>query len=98
MNPASMLAKELSTLDPSRMPAASLLREVERMAHRVGGDAANADASDLRELQAAAAALKARIAARVATLTVLRDAMRAADRQVRGGADVYDAAGRRRRG
>jgi len=96
MTPASRLTQELAALDPLRMPAATLLREVERMAHRVGGDAAGADATDLRALQVAAAALKARIAARVATLTVLRDAMRAADRQVRGAAGLYDAAGRRR--
>ena len=51
--------------------------------------------TDLRALQVAAAALKARIAARVATLTVLRDAMRAVDRQGRGAIGIYDAAGRR---
>ncbi|MBM3628273.1 MAG: hypothetical protein ACKOGH_14360 [Alphaproteobacteria bacterium] len=96
MTPASRLTQELSTLDPLRMPAATLLREVERMAHRVGSEAAGADATDMRALQAAAAALKARIAARVATLTVLRDAMRAADRKNRGAADLYDAGGRRR--
>ena len=95
MTPASRLTQELAALDPLRMPAATLLREVERMAHRVGGDAAGADATDLRALQVAAAALKARIAARVATLTVLRDAMRAVDRQGRGAIGIYDAAGRR---
>lgn len=98
MTPAPTIADELAALDPMRMPAATLLREVENMAHRLGREAGGAGAADLRALHEAAAELKARIAARVATLTVLRDAMRAADRQARGTPTGYDAAGRRRRG
>ena len=40
MTPATRLTQELSALDPLRMPAAVLLREVERMAHSVGSEAA----------------------------------------------------------
>ena len=54
MTPASRLTQELSALDPLRMPASALLREVERMAHSVGSEAAGADATDLRALQEAA--------------------------------------------
>lgn len=50
MTPASRLTQELAALDPLRMPAATLLREVERMAHRVGGDAAGADATDRKSV------------------------------------------------
>ena len=67
MTPAPTIADELAALDPMRMPAATLLREVENMAHRLGREAGGAGAADLRALHEAAAELKARIAARVAT-------------------------------
>ncbi len=88
---------ELIALADGRSPAAELLREVERIAHGITDEAAGADAAELRALHLAAAKLKARIAARVATLTVLRDAMRAADRGRAGSVRLYDATGRQRR-
>jgi hypothetical protein len=98
MTPVSRTAAMLAALSESTPPAAELLREVERMAHGIAAEAARADPAELRALHLAASTLKARIAARVATLTVLRDAMRAADRGRGGSVRLYDAMGRQRRG
>jgi hypothetical protein len=87
----------LAALAEGTAPAAELLREVERMAHGIADEAARADPAELRALHLAAARLKARIGARVATLTVLRDAIRAADRGGAGSVRLYDATGRQRR-
>jgi anti-sigma factor RsiW len=97
MTPLSRTTEALIALADGSSPAAELLREVERMAHGITDDAAGADVAELRALHIAAARLKARIAARVATLTVLRDAMRAADRARAGSVRLYDATGRQSR-
>jgi hypothetical protein len=100
MTAIAALAREVATLETAQLPAAALLREIERVAHALAGPAAQdlraATPEDLRALHRAVADLKSRIAARAATLTVLRDALRETARARRPGAGTYDSSGARR--
>lgn len=96
MTSIAQLTMDLSAVDADAMSAADLLREVERIAHRIDWHDSATDLIEIQALQIVASRLKARIGARVAALTVLRDAIRSAARQREGHIGTYDAAGRRR--